>query len=341
MGSDIMRYRCEAHGVAVGSENGSHLLVSVRKISPKVHADRVVFLERGQHGIVPFLQNTPFAYKPEDLDCVFWYFGSRDREHAIGSYSHDTISPQNGICLGCNNISSNLALVIQNVTDSDEGTYFYTVVPHVGRLHEGTVEVAVKVSAKKPFPVVPGCVPQQSELSDECIISVPHDMVNVTLTCKVEQVKPPVAIRWSIVFQDGRVEEAESTYTRYLTEAHQPGSSSDNTYTTASSLYLSKTVNDSVKYRCKAYGVAAGGENGRQVTVTVRRDLAPVWADTTRTTSPDLVKNFYIVMAISVVMFVLLLLSLIVLFWVIKSRNHRKTIKGVMATQDHQLESTC
>ncbi|XP_022093513.1 uncharacterized protein LOC110980815 [Acanthaster planci] len=286
---DIVRYRCEAHGVAVGSDNGSHLLVSVRNVSPIVHTSPTVYLERGRRGIVSCLPDSPFAYKLKDLDCVFWYFGSRDREHAIGSYPHDTISPLDDIRLGVN--SSTFDLVIQNVSDSDEGKYFYTVVPKVGRLYKQAVGVAVKVSAKKPFPVVPECLPQQSEPGDECVISVPHDMVNVTLTCKVEHAKPPVAVQWFMVFQDGHKEDAESTETMIQTVPSQPGSFFDNTYTTVSSLYLSTTVNDSLRCRCEASGVAAGGENGRQITVTIRRNSATVRTETTETTSPDLQNN--------------------------------------------------
>ena len=104
---------------------------------------QVLFLERGHPGIVPCSPDASSAYTLANLEGAYWYFGQYGRDGFLLSLTPRGFYSE-GISEGVYNISSDYSLIIQNVTDSDEGVYFYRIEPLMGRIYEGSVDVAVK-----------------------------------------------------------------------------------------------------------------------------------------------------------------------------------------------------
>ncbi|XP_022111713.1 uncharacterized protein LOC110990948, partial [Acanthaster planci] len=242
------------------------------------YCEEILFFERGLQGIVPCNPDAS-AYSFGDLEFVVWYFPQKELEHVVFLFSQGAVVPQDGISEGQYNISSNFSLIIQNVTDSVEGTYYYKVEPKLGRIYEGSMEVSVKVTTKQPFPIVHECDPQPKAPADTCISHVPHDKVTVSLTCQVDHAKPPVNLQWFRVFDDGHTERVEATPTTKLL-VHRPGAFFiDNTYTSLSFLHLLTTSDNNTSYKCEAYGIALGDRNGSHVLVTISKDAFSAHSD--------------------------------------------------------------
>ena len=80
-----------------------------------------------------------------ETDAAYWYFNRLRRESLLIALFQGTIAPQNGIPEGVYDINiDRLSLVIENVTDSDEGIYFFKLKPRLGQIREGFVTLNVK-----------------------------------------------------------------------------------------------------------------------------------------------------------------------------------------------------
>ena len=104
---------------------------------------QVLFLERGHPGIVPCSRTASRAYTLANLEAAYWYLGQYGRDTFLLSLTPEGYYRER-IPEGVYNISSDFNLIIQNVTDSDEGVYYYRIEPLFGTIYEGSVDVAVK-----------------------------------------------------------------------------------------------------------------------------------------------------------------------------------------------------
>ncbi|XP_038062680.1 uncharacterized protein LOC119733174 [Patiria miniata] len=226
-----------------------------------VITDGTMFLERGQRGIVP----CPLP-QPEDVDAMYWYFGSTSDTSILISYFLGRVAPQNGIPEGVYDIDNEFNLVIENVTASKEGTYYFKLKPHLLSMKEGQIEVCDKVSPRHPYPTVIGC--NQDHDADTCEVRVRHDSTVRTLTCVMEQVKPAVELRWIHVFRDRFLELKASTAVRPVVLPAYTGSSMrNNTYSTSASIQV-PSVHGDAECVCEAIGVAVGNGTRTRVYIT-------------------------------------------------------------------------
>ena len=105
--------------------------------------DQSVFLERGRRGIVPCPPIASRKIDPASTDYAYWYYPRPQRGSLLISYFRGIVAPQNGIPEGVYDIDRNFSLVIENVTDSHEGTYFFKVKARQEAVQGGKVTVAV------------------------------------------------------------------------------------------------------------------------------------------------------------------------------------------------------
>ncbi|XP_038066374.1 uncharacterized protein LOC119736427 [Patiria miniata] len=231
--------------------------------------DGAIFLERGHPGIVSCPPVASGRIPLDQIEVIYWYFtGVRDEDILI-SYFLGNVAPQNGIPEGVYDINGNFSLVIENVTDSDEGTYYCRVKPKLKVMVDGHVTKRVRakfrsqrycvVSPKEPFPDVTQCTERITETA--CEAELPNDIKKLMLTCIVRDTKPAVALRWLLEYSDGDTQLISDRFTV------QPSEYSVNTFTTSASIPII-TSSDKSMYRCQAYGEALGARNGSHVTVT-------------------------------------------------------------------------
>ncbi|XP_038069399.1 uncharacterized protein LOC119738564 [Patiria miniata] len=106
--------------------------------------DGTVFLERGHRGIVPCPLVQSRQISPKDIVAMYWHYGSMSDTALLISYFLERAAPQNGIPEGVYDIDDEFNLIIENVTASNEGTYFFKLKPHLKMLQAGKVEVCDK-----------------------------------------------------------------------------------------------------------------------------------------------------------------------------------------------------
>ncbi|XP_038066555.1 uncharacterized protein LOC119736612 [Patiria miniata] len=221
--------------------------------------DGALFLERGHRGIVPCpLSKTCKILVVPNVDAMYWYYGSTSDTSLLISYFWGRVAPQNGIPEGVYDIDDECNLIIENVTASNEGAYYFKLKPHLKSMEEGQIEVYDKVSPSHPYPTVIGCDQDQDE--DTCEVRVRHDSTVHNLTCVMEQVKPAVELKW---FLGGLTELKASTAVRSVFLPANTGSSlRNNTYSTSATIQVPSDYND-IEYVCEAMGVAVGSSSTR------------------------------------------------------------------------------
>ncbi|XP_038066695.1 uncharacterized protein LOC119736757 [Patiria miniata] len=219
-----------------------------------------VFLERGQRGIVPCPLIKSRQISPGNVDAMYWFFGSASDASILIYYFFGKVAPQNGIPEGVYDIDSEFSLIIESVTASNEGTYYFQVKPHLKMIEEGQVEVSDKVSPSRPYPTVIGCNQQYD--ADTCEARVRHDSTVHNLTCVMEQVKPAVQLRW---FWGGLTElKATVTVRPVVLPAYMGSSLRNHTYSTSASVQVA-AFDDEEVYVCEAMGVAVGNLGARMI----------------------------------------------------------------------------
>ncbi|XP_038054161.1 uncharacterized protein LOC119726510 [Patiria miniata] len=222
--------------------------------------DGTIFLERGNPGILSCPPVASGQIPLDQIEVMYWYSPVLRDENILISYFLGNVAPQNGIPEGQYDINGNFSLVIENVTDSDEGTYYCRVKPRLRALVDGHVAMRVKVAPQKPFPDVTQCIQRVSE--SECEVEWSNDIKKTNLTCIVRDTKPAVALRWLLEYSDGGTQLISDRFTVQLSEF------SVNTFTTSASIPIVASNVDKYMYRCQAYGEALGARNGSHVTVT-------------------------------------------------------------------------
>ncbi|XP_038068836.1 uncharacterized protein LOC119738161 isoform X2 [Patiria miniata] len=236
------------------------IIVVVTRIQASSNEDGTIFLERGNPGILSCPPVASGRIPLGQIIAMYWYFPRVRDEDILISYFFGNVGPQNGIPEGVYDINGNFSLVIENVTDSDEGTYYCRVKPRLRMMVDGHVAMRVKVSPKEPFPDVTQCTERISETACEAVL--PNDIEKPMLTCIVRDAKPAVALRWLLENSDGGTQLISDRFTV------QPSEYSVNTFTTSASIPIVASDVDTM-YRCQAYGEALGARNGSHVTVTV------------------------------------------------------------------------
>ncbi|XP_022104982.1 uncharacterized protein LOC110986942 isoform X2 [Acanthaster planci] len=239
--------------------SGLRLLTAVLLISRITSS--TLFLERGSRGVIPCPPVTSGQLPLHEITAQYWYVTRVQDGNLLISSFRGRVAPQNSIPEGVYDIDRNFSLVIENVTDSDEGIYFYKAKPRLRMVVDGHVTVAVKVSPKEPFPEVTECT--RGAPKSECKAVFSHDVMKPRLTCSVRNVKPAVVLRWFLVYSDGGIELLSDRFDVEQSEVLE------NTFTTSTSLPLSSTKVNDKKFRCEAYGEALGATNGSRVTATV------------------------------------------------------------------------
>ncbi|XP_038066551.1 uncharacterized protein LOC119736607 [Patiria miniata] len=205
-----IEYVCEAMGVAVLGSSTTRTRVRLTKTKPTTAThDGALLLERGHRGIVPGPNSLACKLMVEDVDAMYWFYGSLSDTFMLISYFNGRVAPQNGIPEGVYDIDDECNLIIENVTAPNEGTYFYKLKPHLKSTTEGQIEVRDKVSPSRPYPTVIGC--NQDHDADTCEVRVRQDRTMHNLTCVMEQVKPAVELKW---FLGGLTELKASTIVR-------------------------------------------------------------------------------------------------------------------------------
>ncbi|XP_038066644.1 uncharacterized protein LOC119736702 [Patiria miniata] len=218
--------------------------------------DGTMFLERGSRGIVPCPLVESRQISRKHIDAMYWYYDSTSRTSLLISYFLGRVAPQNGIPEGVYDIDSEFSLVIENVTASNEGTYFWKLKPHL-EIEEGQVEVCVKVSPRRPYPTVIGC--NQDHDADTCEMRVRHDSTVHNLTCVMEQVKPAVELRWLHLFLGGKTElKASTSVWPEVLPTYTGASLRSNTYSTSASVQVTTVDGDNEAFVCEAIGIAVG-----------------------------------------------------------------------------------
>ncbi|XP_038069157.1 uncharacterized protein LOC119738362 isoform X2 [Patiria miniata] len=232
----------------------------------QANADGTMFLERGQRGIVPCPLVISRQISPGDVDAMYWYYGSTSGTSLLISYFLGWVAPQNGIPEGVYDIDNEFNLIIENVTASCEGTYYFQLKPRLKIIEEGQVEVRNKVSPSRPYPTVIGC--NQDHDANTCEVRVRHDSTVHNLTCVMEQVKPAVELRWIRLFLGGKTElNAYRTVRPVVLPAYTSSSLRNNTYSTSASIQV-PSVDDDAEYVCEAVGVAVGNSTRTRVRLT-------------------------------------------------------------------------
>ncbi|XP_038066646.1 uncharacterized protein LOC119736705 [Patiria miniata] len=229
--------------------------------------DGTVFLERGSRGIVPCPLVKSREISRKNVDAMFWYYGSTSDTSLLIWYSLGRVAPlPNGIPEGVYDIDNEFSLVIQNVTASNEGSYFWKLKPHLV-IEEGQVEVCVKVSPRRPYPTVIGC--NQDHDADTCEMRVRHDSTVHNLTCVMEQVKPAVELRWIHLFWGGKTElKASTSVWPEVLPAYTGASLRNNTFSTSASVQVTTVDGDHEVFVCKAKGVVVGKGARMRVRIT-------------------------------------------------------------------------
>ncbi|XP_038053940.1 uncharacterized protein LOC119726356 [Patiria miniata] len=232
------------------------------RISANNIEDEISFLERGNPGILSCPLVGSGQIPLDQIEVMYWYFPRMSDENILISYFKGNVAPQNGIPAGVYDINRNFSLVIENVTDSYEGTYYCRVKPKLRMLFDGHVTMGVKVSPTEPFPDVTQCTQRISESA--CEAELPNDIEKPSLTCTVRDAKPAVALRWLLEYSDGDTQLISDRFTV------KPSEFSVNTFTTSASIPIVASNVDTL-YRCQAYGEVLGARNGSHVTVTVTK----------------------------------------------------------------------
>ncbi|XP_038066812.1 uncharacterized protein LOC119736872 isoform X2 [Patiria miniata] len=233
--------------------------VMVIRIQARSKEDGTIFLERGNPGILSCPLVASGQIPLDQIEVMYWYFPRLRDEDILISYFLGNVAPQNGIPEGVYDINGNFSLVVENVTDSDEGTYYCRVKPRLRMLVDGHVTMRVKVSPKEPFPDVTQCTQRISETA--CKAELPNDIKKRRLTCIVRDAKPAVALRWLLEYSDGDTQLISDRFTV------KPSAYSVNTFTTSASIPVVSSKVDTL-YSCQAYGEALSSRNGSHVTVT-------------------------------------------------------------------------
>ncbi|XP_038053948.1 uncharacterized protein LOC119726363 [Patiria miniata] len=236
-------------------------VVVVRIQASNNREDGTIFLERGNPGILSCPLVASSRIPLDQIEVMYWYSPRVRDENILISYFKGNVAPQNGIPEGVYDINRNFFLVIQNVTDSDEGTYYCNVkLKSTGLLDDEQVNISIKVSPKEPFPDVTQCTERISETA--CEAELPNDIKKPRLTCIVGDAKPAVALRWLLEYSDGDTQLISDRFTV------KPSEYSVNTFTTSASIPIVASSVDRYMYRCQANGEALGARNGSYVTVT-------------------------------------------------------------------------
>ncbi|XP_038068838.1 uncharacterized protein LOC119738162 [Patiria miniata] len=223
--------------------------------------DGAIFLERGNPGILSCPLVASGRIPLDQIEVMYWYFPQVRDEDILISYFLGNVAPQNGIPEGVYDINRNFSLVVENVTESDGGTYFCRVKPKWKVVVDGHVTMRVKVSPTELFPDVTQCTARITETACEAVL--PYDIKNPWLMCIVRDTKPAVALRWLLEYSDGDTQLISDRFTV------QPSEYSVNTFTTSASIPIIASNSAPYMYRCQAYGEALGARNGSHVTVTV------------------------------------------------------------------------
>ncbi|XP_038066696.1 uncharacterized protein LOC119736758 [Patiria miniata] len=230
------------------------------------NTDGIVFLERGQRGVVPCPLVESCKIPSGYMLAIYWYYGSTRDTSLLISHFRGRVAPQNGIPEGVYDIDNEFSLIIENVTASNEGTYYFQVTLRSRIVESGKVQVCDKVSPSRPYPTVIGC--NQDHDADTCEVRVRHDSTVRYLICVMEQVKPAVQLRWIRLFLGGQTELSAYTTVRPVVLPAYTGSSlRNNTSSTSASVHLAR-VDDEEVYECEAVGVAVGNSTRTRVRLT-------------------------------------------------------------------------
>ncbi|XP_022109769.1 uncharacterized protein LOC110989579 [Acanthaster planci] len=108
---------------------------------------RTVFLERGQRGIIPCptVQSQELSRGSLDGAYVYWYFSNTEPLSLLISLFRGRVEPQNEIPEGVYDIDGNFSLVIENVTDSNAGTFFCRIKPREEAQQQAIYQLPSKV----------------------------------------------------------------------------------------------------------------------------------------------------------------------------------------------------
>ncbi|XP_038066699.1 uncharacterized protein LOC119736760 [Patiria miniata] len=238
-----------------------------------------VFLERGHRVTLPCPLVKSRQIPPENVDAMYWYYGSISDTSLLISYFFGSVAPQNGIPEGVYNIDDEFNLIIENITASNEGNYYCNVKPHLKIMAAGSIEVCDKVSPRRPHPAVIDCNPDIFD-AEKCEVPCDSTPPAHNLTCVMKQVKPAVELRWIRLFLGGQTELNASTTVKPVVLPAKTGSwLRNNTYSTSASIQV-EAVDDEEVYECEALGVAVGGSTRTRVRLTKTR---PTTYDTTAT----------------------------------------------------------
>ncbi|XP_038067941.1 uncharacterized protein LOC119737562 [Patiria miniata] len=225
-----------------------------------------LFLERGHRGIVPCPMSISCKKLVKDVDAMYWFYGSLSDTFLLISYFKGRVAPQNGIPEGVYDIDDECNLIIENVTASNAGTYFYKLKPRFKSTTEGQIEVRDKVSPSRPYPTVIDC--NQDHDADMCEVRVRHDSTVYNLTCIMEQVKPAVELKW---FLGGLTEFKASTADRPVVLPANTGLwLRNNTYSTSATIQVPSDDND-IEYVCEAMGDVAVGRSTTRTRVRLTK----------------------------------------------------------------------
>ncbi|XP_038066375.1 uncharacterized protein LOC119736428 [Patiria miniata] len=185
--------------------------VVVIRIQARSNEGGTIFLERGHPGILSCPLVTSGRILLDQIDAMYWYSPVLRDEDILISYFLGNVAPQNGIPEGVYDINGNFSLVIENVTDSDEGTYYCRVKPRMRMMVDEQVTMRVKVSPKEPFPDVTQCTERISGTT--CEAALLNDIKKPMLTCIVRDTKPAVALRWLLEYCDGDTQLISDRFT--------------------------------------------------------------------------------------------------------------------------------
>ncbi|XP_038066642.1 uncharacterized protein LOC119736700 [Patiria miniata] len=247
--------------------------------------DATVFLERGSRGIVPCPLAKSRKISRENVDAMYWLYGSISNTAILISYFKGRVAPQNGIQEGVYDIDNEFNLIIENVTASNEGTYYFKLKPHLKMIQEGKVEVCDKVSPSRSYPTVNGC--NQDHDTDTCEMRVRHDSTVHNLTCVTEQVKPAVELRWIHLFLGGKTElNASTSVWREVLPAYTGASLRNNTFSTSASVQVTTVNGVNEVFECKAIGAAVGDKGARMRVRVTKAHLTTVSHEEVQSDNP-------------------------------------------------------
>ncbi|XP_022080705.1 uncharacterized protein LOC110973855 [Acanthaster planci] len=221
-------------------------------------APRHVYLERGHRGVI---QN-PHATKESNrwqITSAYWY---KEEQLVISWFEgHTTLRP--GAKSGQYNITrEHFALVINNVSDTDEGKYVSRVVRNHQLSARRPVNVTVVVRPSEPIPWVEECG-SSKDRNVCCRIELPADETEYTLNCHIGNARPAVDLHLVHVLANGSLEVVEQ-----VVHIGTPGTEH---FVVNTSLSFNGTFSGNITFRCLATGLAMGQNNGSTVEVHISK----------------------------------------------------------------------